>query len=177
MSALSFPATHGLAPATLRLRFGSTASPGGDSVQWLLRRNGSIAPRQLFGFYVSLCFLSLVLALFFWQRGAPRVLPFAAAELLAVGTAFLVYARHATDRESLVLRPGRLSVECHLGRRIERAEFAPAWARVEPRYDDGSLIEISGEGRQIAVGRFVRPELRPALADELRAALRRCGTA
>ena len=29
------------------------------------------------------------------------------------------------------------------------------------------------EGRRIAVGRFVRPELRRALADELRAALRR----
>ncbi len=146
-------------------------------MQWLLRRNGSIAPSRLFGFYVSLCFLSLVIALFFWRRGAPLVLPFAGAELLAVGAAFLAWARHASDRESLVLRPGRLSVECHLGRRIEKAEFAPTWARVEPRHDDGSLIEISGEGRQIAVGRFVRPELRPALADELRAALRRCGTA
>ena len=146
-------------------------------MQWLLRRNGSIAPPQLFGFYLSLCFLSLVIALFFWQRGAPLVLPFAGVELLAVGAAFLAYARHAADRESLVLRPGRLSVECHLGHRIEKAEFAPIWARVEPRHDDGSLIEISGEGRRIAVGRFVRPELRPALADELRAALRRCGTA
>ncbi len=126
---------------------------------------------------MSLCFLSLAIALFFWRRGAPLVLPFAGAELLAVGAALLAWARHASDRESLVLRPGRLSVECHLGRRIEKAEFAPTWARVEPRHDDGSLIEISGEGRQIAVGRFVRPELRPALADELRAALRRCGTA
>jgi uncharacterized membrane protein len=177
MSVLSFQATRGFGPAALRLRFGSPASPGGDSVQWLLRRNCSIAPSRLFGFYVSLCLLSLLIALFFWQRGAPLVLPFAGVELLAVGAAFLAWARHASDRESLVLRPGRLSVECHLGRRIEKAEFAPTWARVEPRHDDGSLIEISGEGRQIAVGRFVRPELRPALADELRAALRRCGTA
>lgn len=42
---------------------------------------------------------------------------------------------------------------------------------------DGSLIELSGQGRSIAVGRFVRPELRRGLADELGAALRRCGTA
>ncbi len=61
-----------------------------------------------------------------------------------------------------------------LGRRTEQADFAaPAWVRVEPADRDGSLIELSGEGRRIAVGRFVRPELRPALADELRAALRR----
>ena len=56
----------------------------------------------------------------------------------------------------------------------ELADFAaPTWVRVEPADRDGSLIELSGEGRHIAVGRFVRPELRPALADELRAALRR----
>jgi uncharacterized membrane protein len=41
-------------------------------------------------------------------------------------------------------------------------------------HGDRSLIELSGEGRRIAVGRFVRPESRRALADELRAALRRC---
>jgi uncharacterized membrane protein len=175
MSALSVQALHGLVSPAPRLRFANPQAPGDDSVRWLLRRNCSMTPRQLFGFYASLCLLLLGIAVFFWWRGAPLVLPFAGAELLAVGAAFLVYARHAADRESVVLVPGRLSVECRLGRRIERAEFAPSWARVEPRHDDGSLIEISGEGRQIAVGRFVRPELRPALADELRAALRRGG--
>jgi uncharacterized membrane protein len=175
MSAFSVQAPHGLASPSSRLRFASAAVPGDDSVQWLLRRNCSLAPRQLFAFYASLCFILLAIALFFWRVGAPLVLPFAGIELLAVGVALLVYARHATDRESMILRPGRLSVECRLGRRTERAEFAQAWARVEPRHDDRSLIEISGEGRHIAVGRFVRPELRPALADELRAALRRCG--
>jgi len=45
--------------------------------------------------------------------------------------------------------------------------------RVEPELGDRSLIELSGQGRRIAVGRFVRPELRRQLADELRWALRR----
>jgi uncharacterized membrane protein len=177
MSALIVQAPRGLASPAPGLRFGSAAASGDGSVQWLLRRNCSIAPGQLLGFYASLCVLSLAIAAFFWWRGAPFVLPFAGAELLAVGAAVLVYARHAADRERMVLRPGKLSVECRLGRRTEEAEFAPAWARVEPRYGDRSLIEISGEGQQIAVGRFVRPELRRALADELRAALRRCGAA
>jgi uncharacterized membrane protein len=177
MSALSVQAPHGLASPAPRLRFGSAATPGEGSVQWRLPRNCSLAPRQLLAFYASLCFILLAIAVFFWRRGAPFVLPFAGVELLGLGIAFLVYARHAADCESMILRPGRLSVECRLGGRTERAEFAPSWARVEPRHDDRSLIEISGEGRHIAVGRFVRPELRPVLADELRAALRRCGAA
>ena len=45
--------------------------------------------------------------------------------------------------------------------------------RVEPAGSDRSLIELSGQGQRIAVGRFVRPEQRRALADELRFALRR----
>ena len=82
------------------------------------------------------------------------------------------------DRERVVLRPGRAhasSARC--GRRTDQVEFAPAWVRVEPAHGDRSLIELSGEGKRIAVGRFVRPELRRALADELRAALRRVGAA
>ena len=58
-----------------------------------------------------------------------------------------------------------------------RVEFAPAWVRVEPAAGERSLIELSGEGQRVEVGRFVRPELRRALADELRAALRRSGAA
>jgi uncharacterized membrane protein len=139
-----------------------------------MKRNCSFAPRQLLNVYLSLCLVGLAIGGVFWIQGAPYVLPFAGAELLAVGVALVLYVRHAADHESLVLRPGRFSVACTLGRRTERVEFAaPAWVRVEPAHRDGSLIELSGEGRRIAVGRFVRPELRRALADELRAALRR----
>ncbi len=153
-------------------RFASVGSTVDGPVQWLLKRNCSFAPGQLLGVYASLSVVSLAIAAGFWLRGAPLVMPFAGLELIAVGLAFLVYARHAADRETLRLEPGRLSVECAFGRRTDRAEFAPRWVRVEPLHGEGSLIELSGQGRTIAVGRFVRPELRRALADELRAALR-----
>jgi uncharacterized membrane protein len=174
MSALSVQAPRGLVSPTTRFVFGSAAGSADGSVQWLLKRNCSIAPRQLLAFYLSLGLLSLTIAIFFWLRGAPLVLPFAGVEVLALGFALFVFARHAADREHMVLRPGRLTVECTLGQRTEQVEFAPAWVRVEPVHGDRSLIELSGEGRRIAVGRFVRPESRRALADELRAALRRC---
>jgi uncharacterized membrane protein len=44
---------------------------------------------------------------------------------------------------------------------------------VEPACDDDSLVELSGQGRRMRVGRYLRPELRPALARELRHALNR----
>lgn len=142
------------------------------SVEWTLKRNCSLRPSQLLAVYASLCVISLGIATYFWLHGATLVMPFAWAELLMVGGALLVYARHAADRESITLQAGRLTVEHLNGGRVERAEFAPDWVRVEPRDDDRSLIELSGQGRMIAVGRYVRPELRQALAEEFRIVLR-----
>ncbi len=175
MSALSVQGFRGQSPAVPSLRFGSPAGADDNSVQWLLRRNCSMTPLQLVAFYLSLCAWSLAIAGAFWSRGATFVMPFATIEMLAIGAALFVYARHAGDRERVLLKPGRLTVECTLGRHTDHVEFAPAWVRVEPAHGDRSLIEISGEGKRVAIGRFVRPELRRALADELRAALRRCG--
>ena len=142
-------------------------------MQWLLPRNCSLAPRQAIAFYVSLCALSLAIGGVFWLHGAPLVIPFAGLEVLALGTALLFYAHHAADGETIRLHPGRLTVRRVDGARLEQVEFTPAWVRVEPEGAGRCLIELSGQGRRIAVGRFVRPERRRELADELRWALRR----
>ena len=102
------------------------------------------------------------------------IMSFAWLELLAVGAAFLVYARHARDSEIITLHGPSLVVELETGGRTERAEFSREWVRVEPRSGDGSLIQVSGQGRTVVVGRHLRPELRPALAREIRLALRGC---
>lgn len=144
----------------------------GARVEWLLRRNCSITPRQLFGVYLSLCALSLVIAGGFASVGASPVLAFAGVELLLVGAALLVYARHATDHERITLAGPALCVEHHHGTRTDRSEFRAARVRVEPLSSDRSLIEVAAEGRTARIGRYLRPELRPSLAQELRAALR-----
>ena len=143
-------------------------------VQWLLRRNCSVTPAQLLTLFVSLSVVSLGIATFFWFQGATLVMPFAWLELMAVGTAFIVYARHARDGENISLHGGHLVVELEIAGRLQRAEFNREWVRVEPQDGDGSLIEVSGQGRSIRVGRHVRPEHRPALAREIRRALRGC---
>jgi uncharacterized membrane protein len=108
----------------------------------------------------------------FWMHGALLVLPFAGLELAAVGIALLLHARHATDGEKIVLQDGRLVVELENGGQYERAEFWPHQVRIEPHAGDRSLIEVSGQGRSVRVGRYIRPELRAALAREIRMALR-----
>lgn len=145
----------------------------GPDVDWLLRRNCSVTPAQLGWLYGSLCVVSLGIAGLFWLRGAWFILGFAWIELLTVGLAFLIYARHATDREAIFLRGDRLVVELEQAGRCERAEFRRDGVRVEPGAGRTSLIEVSGQGRSVTVGRHVRPELRPALANEIRRALRR----
>jgi uncharacterized membrane protein len=173
MSATISQPTIGLPNAAGHLRFGARLSAGGDEVQWLLKRNCSATPRQVAISYAGLSALVLAIGAFLWFQGATLVAPFAGIEVLAVGAALLLCARHAGDREHIRLLEDRLLIETVCGHRVERIEFMPAWVRVEPQHGERSLIEISGQGRRIVVGRFVRPELRRALADELRGALRR----
>ncbi len=145
----------------------------GQNIDWMLKRHCSVTPAQLGWAYGLLCVVSLGIGAAFWLSGAPFVLGFAWIELIAVGLAFLAYARHASDGELISLRGSRLVIETELAGRRERAEFNRDWVRVEPRASDRSLIEVSGQGRRVQVGRYVRPELRAVLAHEIRRALRR----
>jgi len=146
---------------------------GSPALQWVMKRNCSISPRQMGAVYLSLCVVSMLIASFFWAQGAPFVLVFAGLELLFLGLALLIFARHAGDRETLTLAGRSLSVEQCYGSRTSVTEFAAEWLMVEPAAGQGSLVQLSGQGRSVRVGRFLRPELRAALARELRQGLRR----
>ena len=148
------------------------ATVSGQTIHWFLKRHCSVTPAQLGWAYLSLCALSVAVAGCFWMQGASLVMPFACIELLAVGAAFLMYARHATDGERISLQDGQLVVELETSGRLIRSEFRRDWVRVEPSAGDGSLIELSGQGLKVQVGRYVRPELRAMLAREIRMALR-----
>lgn len=147
------------------------ATVSDEGTRWLLRRNCSVTPGQLAGVFAALSVVSLLVAGFFWFMGAKLVLPFTAVELVAVATAFLVYARHATDRECISLSAGRLVVEQELAGKTRRCEFASHGVRIEPRLDGDRLVELRGGGQVVRVGRFLRSDLRPVLATEIRRAL------
>lgn len=146
---------------------------GLPALQWALRRNCSISPRQLGGVYLSICAVSVAISAFFVAQGAPYVAAFAGLELLAVGLALLVFARHAGDHETLTLQSHVLHVEQSLASRQLRAALETEWLSIEPVAGQGSLIQLRDRNTSVQVGRFVRPEHRAALAQELRQALRR----
>lgn len=148
------------------------ATVQGQNIQWFLRRNCALTPHQLGWMYLGLCVVSLLIGTAFWFAGAQLVLPFAWLEVMAVGAALFVHVRHATDGETIHLAGSRLVVELEQGGKLQRSEFRREWVRVEPGAGDSSLIELSAHGRRVRVGRYVRPDLRPELARELRIALR-----
>lgn len=148
------------------------ASVNTDGIHWVLRRNCSVTPRQLGAMYGVLAAVSLGVSGFFWSRGAWMVLPFSALELVAVAVAFLVYARHAADGERISVSCGRLVVEREDAGRLQRIELVGASANVEGPTDGQPLVRVRGGGRSFEVGRFLRADLRPMLARELRQALR-----
>lgn len=137
-----------------------------------LKRKVSLSPRQLLGCFGIVSVLSLLVAAGLWSQGASMVMVFTGIELLAVAVALLVVARHTGDRELITLANRELAVEQRRGRQVDRARFRAEWVRVEPAGGEGSLVELSGEGRSVRVGRHVRPELRVVLAQELRRVLR-----
>ena len=173
----TFVSSHWLEAASPSPVFGRrvlAAGPAGSSagIEWLLKRNCSITPRQLGAVYASLSGVSALIAGFFFWQGAPFVAAFAGIELAAVGAVMLVFAHHAGDRETLTLVGRSLRVERCIGNRVERAELAADWLTVEPAAGQGSLVQLCGRGHRVRVGRFLRPELRGAFAQELRRTLR-----
>ena len=136
--------------------------------EWLLKRNCSLAPGQLAVVFASLAAVSLAVAGLFAAWGAWLVLPFACIEVLALGTAFVVYARHAADYERIVLCRDCLLVETCRAERLQREQCAPARTRVEYGGTRRELIGLVAAGRRIDVGRFVPESDRPDLARQLR---------
>ena len=53
-----------------------------QALAWHLRRNCSVTPRQLGGWYATLCLLSLLIGSGFWVLGMPLVLAFAGPDAI-----------------------------------------------------------------------------------------------
>lgn len=143
-----------------------------QAVQWLMTRPVFAAPRQWLLAVAGLSAASALIAAGLHTQGLGFAPAFLVAELALLVVALLLVARHAADREQLTLVGRSLLVEQTLGGRTERAGWQADMLRVEPQAAQGSLVQLSGAGRTLRVGRFLRPELRGAFAHELRQALR-----
>lgn len=155
---------------------------------WLLKRNCAVTPRQLLGFYLFLASVSFLIAGVVALTGAWMVLIFSALEVLVVGVAFVVYARHAVDYEHIRLQPHRLLVEQMSAQQKKLYEFNPRWVRIElgggeragqamyrgARSLSREPITLHAAGKTVEIGQYLAQDLRVQFAQELRAWIRRC---
>ena len=147
---------------------GRTPLPDND---WLMKRNCSLSPRQVGWFYFSIVIVSLAIALFFAWRGSWVVLPVCGVEMLGLGWALLVYARHATDYERVSFADGMLVVETASAGRVTRETFNPRWVRVELGESARALVILRTGSRAVQVGCYMDPYRRRKFAQELAAVL------
>lgn len=138
-----------------------------ETREWVLKRNCSIAPRQLARAFAILCAVSLTVALVFTVHGAWTILIFSVIELSAVGIAFLVYARHATDREYVAVLDDYLFVELTQAGKATRIKLDLRRARIEFPVARQALVGLESSGMRVEVGRFMSEWKRRDFAREL----------
>jgi len=130
-----------------------------------------MAPRQLGQVFAILCAVSLTVALVFTLRGAWYILFFSVLELSAVGFAFLIYARHATDRETIALVGDSLLVErVHAGE-TSCFKLDLRQIRVNKMVSGNHLVTLESSGIRVDVGRHLTEWKRHELVYELECAL------
>lgn len=135
-----------------------------------LKRNCSISPAGLAWVFAALAALVLAIGAGFAVAGAWLVLPFAGLEVLLLGVAFVLYARHATDYERIELEPGCLMVEVADAERTARHVLDPRRARVRLEKDDRVLLH--SPEKEVEIGKHLDAEARVEFAAELAERLR-----
>lgn len=139
--------------------------------EWVSKRNCSISPRQMLAAYAALCSMSLAVALFFTWHGAWYVLCFAVIEMAAVGSAFLLHGRHATDRERVALEYDNLVVELVRAEHVREFRLDARHAKVLAPTAYHCLIGIEALGTRVEIGRFLPSTKRQQFVRELSDAL------
>ena len=134
-----------------------------------LKRNCSISPSGLAGVFVALAVLVLAIGTGFAIAGAWLILPFAGLEVLLLGGAFLLHARHATDYERIALERGWLRVEVVEGRRRARYELDVRRVRIEI---EDSRVVLREAGEALELGRHLDEQSRRVFGAELKKRLR-----
>ena len=122
--------------------------------EWILKRNCSITPRQMLRAYGALCGVSFAVACCFTWHGAWYVMCFALLEMTAVGAAFLVFGRHATDRERVALGEDCLLIEVIEAERARQFRLDPRWTRIESPAAYHRLIALLRNFGGVAAARF-----------------------
>lgn len=143
--------------------------------RFILRPNQSLTWRQASIVFGALAVVCLAIAAVFTLNGFWPVLPFAGAELLAVGAGMYVCMLRGTSSE--VVSVGERQIAIEKGRRHpeQRWEMPRAWAgvallRPAVKWYPTRLV-LRSHGREVELGTFLTEDERQQLAGELRRAI------
>jgi uncharacterized membrane protein len=125
-----------------------------------------MSPAGLAKVFAALAALVLAIGAGFAAAGAWLVLPFAGLEVLLLGAAFVLHARHAADYERIELQSGRLEVEVTEADRVARYQLQNARVSME----EGRVV-LRDAKEVIEIGRHIGAEARAELVAELEKAL------
>jgi uncharacterized membrane protein len=125
-----------------------------------------MSPAGLAKVFAALAALVLAIGAGFAAAGAWLVLPFAGLEVLLLGAAFVLHARHAADYERIELQSGRLEVEVTEADRVARYQLQNARVSME----EGRVV-LRDAKEAIEIGRHIGAEARAELVAELETAL------
>jgi uncharacterized membrane protein len=121
-----------------------------------------MSPAGLAKVFAALAALVLAIGAGFAAAGAWLVLPFAGLEVLLLGAAFVLHARHAADYERIELQSGRLEVEVTEADRVARYQLQNARVSME----EGRVV-LRDAKEEIEIGRHIGAEARAELVAEL----------
>lgn len=138
-----------------------------------LAPNCSLDPAAALRYFLSICGLSLLVALTCALRGFWPVLPFWALEMLALGLALKIALQRRFDKQTLLVTDDLVSLVTRSRRGETKEEFARHWAKVRLRNSHTrphtSRLTIESRGRAMEVGAFLTEDERRKLASRLRA--------
>lgn len=136
---------------------------------WRFRRNCALSPAQLFSAFAGFALFSVLLGLFCQVQGATLALPFVVIEVVAMGWAFVLYARHAADYERIAISADAVHIEWMHGARLGSVTLPARSVRVQAH--GRGLVQVTSRQTEVHIGRHLRPERRMAFARDLRRAI------
>jgi uncharacterized membrane protein len=157
-----------------RIKLQSVGS--GPEFSLTTNRNCSVSPRALAWLLAITACLSFAIGFGFALFGAWPVLPFAGLEVAALGLAFYLNGRHASDYERIALQKDGLVVEIRDADRVAALQMNPHWVKlVASRRRQDVRLALRSHGREIEIGRHLDAPGREALARVLAGRLDRAG--
>lgn len=141
-----------------------------DPVRWIFKKNCSFTPKQVGLFYLAQSVFSLIVASFFLIQGIWLILPFTLLELIVLGIALLIYAKHATDYEEIMLNHDQLVITHYDANKLNTFVANLLWVKLSKKPTEKKLIGIEYKGQVIEIGRFIHLHKR----DEFRSQLAHC---